>query len=84
MTLYLTGAMQPFNLGTYAFENTVFSAGSTTYSGKFDTGAAGQNYFFGEFTGPNAEETIGAWAMPFNYSGDHHQAFGGWIAKQSP
>ena len=69
-------------LGTYSFTNTVFSAGSTVYSGKFDTSVAGQNYFLGQFTGPNAEETIGAWALPFIFDNADHQAFGAWLAKQ--
>jgi hypothetical protein len=81
------------SLGTFDFKDTVFSTGSTSYSGKFDTSASGQNWFLGQFTGPNAEETIGAWALPFvldvgnnTITADHlkHQAFGGWIAKQAP
>lgn len=68
-------------LGTFAFKDTVFSVGSTTYSGHFDTSVAGQNFFLGRFTGPNAQETIGAWALPFSYGGADHQAFGAWIAK---
>jgi hypothetical protein len=69
--------------GTFAFKDTVFSVGSTTYSGSFDTTIAGQNFFLGRFTGPHAEETIGAWALPFTYSvdGQAHQAIGAWIAK---
>ena len=70
------------SLGTFNFTDTVFSAGSTTYSGKFDTSASGQNYFFGQFTGPHAEETIGAWALPFQDGGGDHQALGAWIAKK--
>jgi hypothetical protein len=71
------------DLGTFAFTNTVFAPGSTTYSGKFDSSDPGQNFFLGQFTGPNAQETIGAWALPFHLSGDSqaHQAFGAWIAK---
>jgi hypothetical protein len=77
------------SLGTYAFENTVFSSGM--YSGKFETSAKGQNFFLGQFTGPHGEETIGAWALPFVFTqsglmtmpdGQVHQAFGAWIAKQ--
>ena len=73
----------PTPLGTFTFKNTVFSAGSAIYSGQFDTGVAGQNFFFGQFTGPHAEETIGAWAVPFTYgaNGETHQAIGAWIAK---
>jgi len=75
-------AFSTTSLGTFNFTDTVFSAGSTTYSGKFQTAASGQNYFFGQFTGPHAEETIGAWALPFQYDGGAHQAFGAWIAKK--
>ena len=84
-------AGDPLALGTFDFKNTVFSAGSTSYSGKFDSSTAGQNFFLGQFTGPNAEETIGAWALPFvldtgnsTIEADHqpHQLFGAWIAKK--
>lgn len=82
MTLFLLDP-SPSSLGSFSFTDTVYSAGSPTYSGKFATGVAGDNFFLGRFTGPNAEETIGAWALPFHYSGDgqDHQAFGAWIAK---
>ena len=78
-------------LGSFAFTNTVFGAGSTSYSGQFQTTATGSNFFNGRFTGPNAEETIGAWALPFVFStgstslapdGQTHQAIGAWIAKR--
>ena len=97
-TASLSGAMtltlndyDPVALGSFAFKDTVFSAGSTSYSGKFDTTAAGQNFFLGRFTGPNAEETIGAWALPFLFTNGNshlpadnkaHQAFGAWIARK--
>ena len=83
----------PATIGTFAFKDSVFSVGSTAYSGKFTTAASGQNYFLGQFTGPNAQETIGAWALPFIFTtgsstltADHaaHQAFGAWIAKKGP
>ena len=92
MSLLLDGAgMNPATLGTFTFKDTVFSVGSTTYSGSFDTALAGQNFFLGRFTGPNAQETIGAWALPFLFvqtdalvppDGKTHQAFGAWIAKR--
>jgi hypothetical protein len=81
----------PLSLGTFNFTDTVYSSGSTNYSGKFDSNAAGQNFFLGQFTGPHAEETIGAWALPFILNtgnsmipADHqtHQAFGAWIARK--
>jgi hypothetical protein len=91
MDLYGPDGMNPFKIGTYAFKDTVYSAGSTTYSGKFETGSAGDNFFLGRFTGPAGQETIGAWALPFVFTnggefvpadGDTHQAFGAWIAKR--
>jgi hypothetical protein len=91
MSLYGPDGMNPFKIGTFAFKETVFSAGSRTYSGKFDTSATGENFFLGRFTGPNAQETIGAWALPFVFTnggefvpadGQTHQAFGAWIAKR--
>jgi hypothetical protein len=81
------------SLGSFNFKDTVFSVGSTTYSGKFDTTASGQNFFLGSFTGPSAQETIGAWALPFIFNNGTtglpadnktHQAFGAWIAKKGP
>jgi hypothetical protein len=81
----------PLPIGTFNFKDTVYSTGSPSYSGKFDTNAAGDNFFLGKFTGPHAEETIGAWAVPFTLdtgsstiTADHqsHQAFGAWIAKK--
>jgi hypothetical protein len=91
MALSLPDGMNPMEIGTWAFRDTVYSAGSTTYSGSFDTNALGQNFFLGRFTGPSAEETIGAWALPFVFDrggesvtpdGQTHQAFGAWIAKR--
>jgi len=80
----LTGSLSLDQIGTFAFAGTNFSAADGTYSGHFDSSASGENYFFGQLTGPNAQETIGAWTVPFIYSGDQqtHQAFGAWIAKQ--
>jgi hypothetical protein len=92
MSLNLTDASGgSLPLGSFNFKETVYSTGSTSYSGKFDSTAAGDNFFLGKFTGPNAEETIGAWALPFildngnaSIIADHqaHQAFGAWIAKK--
>jgi hypothetical protein len=91
MSLSIPDSLNPVAIGTWAFRDTIFSAGSTTYSGRFDTSALGQNFFLGRFTGPSAQETIGAWALPFVFNqggaavtpdGQTHQAFGAWIAKQ--
>jgi len=91
MSLYGSDGWDSFLLGNFAFKDTVFSVGSTTYSGKFETSSAGDNFFLGRFTGPNAQETIGAWAVPFVFNsgntavppdGQVHQAYGAWIAKR--
>ena len=91
MSLSLSDYVTSVDLGTFDFKDTVFSAGSTSYSGKFDTNATGDNFFVGRFTGPSAEETIGAWALPFEFSNgtvilpaddQTHQAMGAWIAKR--
>lgn len=73
--------MNPIDVGTYSFTQTVFGVGSTGYSGRFDTAITGINFFQGIFTGPNAQETIGSWAVPFQLDGADHQALGAWIAK---
>jgi hypothetical protein len=89
MDLFLPDGMNAAPLGSFAFRDTVLSSGS--YSGSFDTAVHGQNFFLGRFTGPNAQETIGAWAIPFVFNqngqylhgdGQSHQAFGAWIAKR--
>ena len=91
MDLFMVTYRDPIAIGSYNFINTIFSAGSTTYSGRFDTAVSGDNYFLGRFTGPTAQETIGTWAVPFVFSqGDadyppdnqRHQAIGAWVAKQ--
>jgi hypothetical protein len=91
MDLFLQGAVDPISIGSFSFKDSVFAAGSTSYAGRFDTNLGGSNYFIGRFTGPHAEETIGAWAIPFSFTrgdastppdGQLHQAFGAWVAKQ--
>lgn len=81
LDLSVAGGMNPIPVGSYEFDQTVFSAGSTKYSGRFATDLPGSNFFSGLFTGPHAEETIGNWAVPFQYNGENHQALGAWMAK---
>lgn len=71
-----------FDLPRFEFERTVFAAGSPTFSGQFATALPGANDFSGRFTGPNAQELIASWAMPFALVGNNHQATGVWIAKK--
>jgi hypothetical protein len=88
----LTGSIHPqlntfgglIDLGTLTFTDTVYSSGSTSFSGRFATNISGPNSFSGLFTGPAAQELIGRWNFPFTYSGDGatHNATGAWIAKQ--
>ncbi len=93
MSLTLQDWTDPLVLGTFDFKDTVYSVGSTSYSGKFDTTASGENWFLGQFTGPTAQETIGAWALPFKFTtgtdtlpadNQSHQAFGAWVAQRGP
>ena len=92
----LSGHMDPqyapvwdaVSLGTYAFTDTVFSKGSTSFSGSFLTpaGATGASSFQGSFNGPNAAEAMGSWAAPFydpdyNWHGTMSGVFG---AKKGP
>lgn len=87
----LAGEFRPFidadkryDLAPLAFTNTVFSAGSQTFSGSFATAVNGPNSFSGLFTGPNGEELIGKLAFPFlsPIDGSPHSGVGAWIAKR--
>lgn len=88
----LSGNFKPFldpewhdyELGTFTFRDTVYSMGSTTFSGKFDTNLAGVNTFSGLFTGPNGQELIGNFALPYTspIDGLTYQAGGAFIAKK--
>ena len=82
LALSIPGGMSPTKIGDFALVQTVLSNGNLSYSGKFQTNLPGANFFNGRFTGPNAQETIGAWAMPFTHDGANHQAMGAWVAKQ--
>jgi hypothetical protein len=73
-------------LQTLHFSETVYSAGSTSYSGKFDTPLAGPNSFNGIFAGPNAAETMAQFQAPYldPYTGDAYKMTGVWVAKKTP
>jgi hypothetical protein len=43
---------------------------------------SGYNAFEMVFTGPAAEESIGALALPLTIDGQPHQLLGAWIAKR--
>jgi len=85
----LSGSITPnlhqgFDLGTINFRDTVYPTGSTTFSGKFDTNAVGVNSLSGMFTGPNAQELIGNWALPYHspIDGQDYQAEGAFVGAK--
>lgn len=88
----LTGSISPvvhqdfasFPVGTINIADPVFSIGSTTFSGKFDTALSGINSFRGLFTGPSAQEMIGNFAVPYRspIDGQNYQADGAFIGKR--
>lgn len=55
----------PYDLGQYDFVNTVYSTGSTSFSGALSRAGFANGSFSGSFTGPNAQELMGKWAFPF-------------------
>jgi hypothetical protein len=73
-----------YSLGPFEFRETVYSTGSTNFSGKFDTDLPGVNSFSGLFTGPHAEELIGNFAVPYRspINGQTYQADGVFVGKQ--
>ena len=85
----LSGSITPnlhqgFDLGTINFRDTVYSTGSATFSGKFDTNVPGLNSFSGLFTGPNAQELIGNFALPYHspIDGQDYQADGAFVGAK--
>ena len=87
----LSGSMSPILytnfdhvLPTMQFTNTIYSTGSTTFSGQFVSTLAGANSFSGRFTGPAAQELIGSFAFPYKSPVDSkdYQAAGAFVAKK--
>jgi hypothetical protein len=64
----------------------VYSVGSPTFSGKFNTSVPGLNAFSGLFAGPAAGEAAGNFAFPYfsPFDGSAQQAAGAFIAKKGP
>jgi hypothetical protein len=71
-----------YSLAPISLRETIYSSGSTTFSGKFDTDIAGVNFLSGRFTGPHAEELIGDFALPYQspIDGQPYQADGAFVA----
>jgi hypothetical protein len=82
----LSGEMKPqwsdgwdlHAFGTYTFTDTVYSTGSTSFSGSFvaPAGVDGASSFEGRFNGPRAAEAMGSWNAPYQI-GDTHGTMGG-------
>jgi hypothetical protein len=51
-------------LGRYDFVNTVYSSGSTSFSGQLSHTGVATGSFNGQFTGPSAEELLARWTAP--------------------
>src|SRR5205085_5045215 len=65
MTAYYV-PWDPVLLGTYTFRDTVYSSGSTTFSGSLSTpGVTGPSSFSGSFDGPGAPEFMARWNAPY-------------------
>jgi hypothetical protein len=73
-------------LATSNFTQTVFSKGSTNFSGKFDTALPGANWFNGIFAGPNAAEAMAKFQAPYvdPFTSVNHEMSGVWVAKKGP
>lgn len=92
----LSGSMSPeiapvwdaISLGTYTFRDTVYSTGSTSFSGAFQLPGSltGPSSFQGSFTGPSAAELMASWQAPYQIPGNSKPGTmaGVWIAKKGP
>jgi len=87
----LAGSLSPnhsvyetYALPTLNFTDTVYSRGSTTFSGRFATELTGANSFSGLFTGPNGQEVVGNFAFPYisPLDGKKYDAGGGFVGKK--
>jgi len=73
------------SLGHYGFVNTVYSAGSTVFSGNLSSpGVTGQGSFNGQFTGPAAQELMARFNAPFidPHSKQQKVMVGVWVGKK--
>ena len=72
-------------LGRYDFVNTVFGAGSTTFSGSLSrTGINSLGAFDGRFTGPVAQELMARWTAPYINPSTQQpgEMFGVWVGRR--
>ena len=80
----LEQSLVAYPLDVVSFRDTLYSKGSTTFSGKFDTNLPGLNSFSGLFTGPNAQELIGNFALPYRspLDGQTYQSDGAFVGAR--
>ena len=80
----LIGGMNPTPLGRYDFVNTVYSVGSTTFSGGLQHSTPSlSGSFNGLFTGPAAQELMARWTAQYlDQSGDTKGMYGVLVGKK--
>jgi hypothetical protein len=73
------------DFGRYDFTNTVYSRGSTSFSGQFIVPGLpnASSSFNGNFTGPNAAELMARFQAPFLVNGSQGTIAGVWIGKKN-
>jgi hypothetical protein len=73
-------------LATYSFRDTVYSTGSTTFSGAFNVpGSSEASAFTGSFNGPQGAEIMANWHAPYlnPYTNNWDRMGGVWIGKKN-
>jgi len=80
-----SGVGEGYALGRYTFADTIYSTGSTTFSGQLaNPDLAQKGAFSGMFTGPGAEELMSSWSAPFHdpITDQDSQMFGVWVGTK--
>jgi hypothetical protein len=91
----LSGSMHPqiidgfdgifVDFGRFDFKNTIYSTGSTTFSGQFVVPGLpnASSSFNGNFTGPGAAELMAQFQTPYLLSGEQGTISGIWVGKKN-
>jgi hypothetical protein len=82
---YLAYGDAGLSLGRYDFTNTIYSFGSTNFSGDLvRAGLNGHGSFEGRFTGPVAQELMSRWTAPYIKPGSNtpSEMFGVWVGRK--
>ena len=71
--------------GRYDFTQTVYSPGSTTFSGRFVVPNLpdADSFFDGQFTGPGAQELMARFAAPYMLNGQSGTISGIWLGRRT-